>query len=190
MIRIAIAGGIGSGKSAVTAVLRELGAKVVVADEVNAELLCDPSYIRIIENTFPTVVHNRVINKKELANCIYSDESKRRALMDIAHPLIMQRMLGAYSDAAVVFYEIPLLSEIDFSFDKVWYVDCDIAIRVQRVAKRDGLDLDRVERIIALQKGEDKIRQKADLVIDNRWDLVALRATVKAQYYSILSELS
>ena len=54
MVRIAICGGIGSGKSAVTSILRDLGAKVVVADEINAALLSDSDYVREVSNTFPT----------------------------------------------------------------------------------------------------------------------------------------
>ena len=116
MFRVAICGGIGSGKSAVTSILRDLGADVVVADEVNAELMTDPLYVEKINHIFPSVVHNHCINKKELASIVYRDEKKRRALMDLAHPLIYERMFAKYKESKLVFYEIPLFSESAFTF--------------------------------------------------------------------------
>lgn len=189
-MKIAIAGGIGSGKSAVTAILRELGAKVVVADEVNAELLTDPSYISLLANRFPDCVHNNLINKKELAACVYRDEGKRRELMALSHPLILERMFSRYPDADLVFYEIPLLSEVDYPFDSIWYLDCDQETRVERIVKRDSVDPSYARHVISLQKREDDFREKADLVISNRGDQDALRTLVKREYYSILSKFS
>lgn len=186
MFRVALCGGIGSGKSAVTAILRDLGAKVVVADEINAQLLTEPDYIKKIETIFPTVVHNHSINKKELAAIVYRDEKMRRALMALSHPLIFERMFAAYQDSKIVFYEIPLLSETAYTFDLVWYVDADIDLRVERVMLRDGVDATRAKKIISLQRAEDKLRERADFVIDNRHGVDDLRRVVSDQYCLIL----
>ncbi len=189
-MRIAIGGGIGSGKSKVSAILRSLGAKVVVADEVNAELLSDPEYVSLIENTFPTVVHNKVINKKELADIIYRDEAKRRLLMDLAHPKIYDRMLSKYPGEALVFYEIPLLSEGARSFDRIWFVVADVESRVRRIVLRDSVTEERARRVIELQQGEERMREIASDLIDNSGDLDALCEKVKDLYCSILSQIS
>ncbi len=189
-MRVAISGGIGSGKSQVTKILRALGACVVVADEVNAGLLCDKEYIDLIENTFPTVVHNKVINKKELADLVYNDESKRALLMSIAHPRIFERMFSAYPEEKVVFYEIPLLSKTDVSFDIVWFVYSDRTLRLRRIAERDNVSKERAARVMSLQREEDLLREKADVVIDNSGTIDDLCQTVKALYYSILEQLS
>ena len=189
-MRIAISGGIGSGKSAVTAILRSLGACVVVADEVNAELLRDKDYIDLIENTFPCVVHNKVINKKELADLVYNDEEKRALLMRLAHPRIFERMFSAYPEAKVVFYEIPLLSKTDVCFDKVWFVYSDRDVRVRRIVERDSVSDEMAYRLISLQREEDLLREKADVVIDNSGTTEDLCQTVKARYCSILKQLS
>ena len=190
MVRIAICGGIGSGKSAVTSILRDLGAKVVVADEINAALLCDSDYVREISNTFPTVVHNNVINKKELAEIIYRDEGQRRVLMAIAHPRIYERMFACYPDEEIVFYEIPLLSETPYSFDRVWFVNADLESRVRRIVARDAVEEGRARRIIALQEGESSLAADADVVIENMGDMSSLRERVKCEYYSILRQFS
>ena len=189
-MKIAIAGGIGSGKSLVTKCLRSLGAKVVVADEVNAELLKDPAYVDLIENTFPSAVHNKVIDKKELADLVYHDEEKRRILMDLAHPRIFDRMFSMFPKESIVFYEIPLLSEAHFSFDQVWFVYSDPEVRAARVSLRDGVTMEYAHRIISLQSGEAELRSAADVVIVNDGDTDALCEMVKTQYYFILRYFS
>ena len=189
-MRVAICGGIGSGKSSVTAILRELGAKVVVADEINASLLLDPSYIQRIANIFPTAVDTQGINKKELASIVYADEGKRRALMDIAHPMIFDKMFAAYPDEPIVFYEIPLLSESPAAFDQVWFVDASLTDRTRRVMIRDGRSEDEAKRIISLQRAEESWRDKADVVLSNVGDLNDLRSQVNDQYCSILRHVS
>lgn len=190
MLRIVISGGIGSGKSAVTSILREMGAKVVLADEINAALLTEPSYIKEISNRFPTAVHNNVINKKELAEIIYRNEGKRKELMSLSHPIIFERMFSLYPEEKVVFYEVPLLSESDISFDRIWYVDASLENRVRRIVGRDGVSEAYAERIISLQKMEELFLEKADVVIRNDGDMEDLRGQVKTQYCYILREFS
>ena len=110
--------------------------------------------------------------------------------MRIAHPIIMQRMLSMFPNATIVFYEIPLLSEVDYPFDLVWYLECGLEDRVRRIMRRDGIDEESARRIIRLQKREEELKNKADLVLKNTSDLNALRELVKAQYCSILSSTS
>lgn len=189
-MKIAIAGGIGSGKSAVTRILRALGAHVVVADEVNAELLSDPNYIDLIKNIFPSVVHNNIINKKELAQIVYSDENQREKLMALSHPRIFKRMFSMYQESKVVFYEIPLLTKTDVTFDAIWYVDASYDTRVRRIALRDNVSEGYAKRIISLQREEDFVKEVASVVIRNEGDEVDLERQVKVLYCSILSKLS
>ena len=185
-MRIAIAGGIGSGKSLVTKFLRELGAKVVVADEVKSELLKDPEYVALIAHNFPSAVNNNVINRKELASIVYSDEGKRQLLMSLAHPRIFVKMLSAYPESKVVFYEVPLLAKSKALFDQVWFVDADVDSRIARVVARDNVTEAYAKRVIELQKGEDTMRDKATCVIANNAGPEELREQVKALYCSIL----
>ena len=189
-MKIAIAGGIGSGKSLVTRYLRELGAKVVVADEVNAELLQDAEYIALIANNFPSVVHNNAINKKELADIVYHNEEKRRLLMDLAHPRIFRKMFLKYPDSKIVFYEIPLLAGAEDKFDRILYVDAPIDDRLARIVKRDNVSEEYAERIVSLQKGEYEMLDKATYVIFNNSSAEELQRRVKALYCSILEQFS
>ena len=190
MTRIAICGGIGSGKSAVTAILRDLGAKVVVADEVNASLLSDPSYISAVKNIFPTVVHNNVINKKELAKIIYEDEGKRQALMDLAHPRIFERMFSLYPNENRVFYEIPLFSKSPVKFDATIYLDAEEDVRIKRILLRDGVTEERAKRILSLQKEEKDCAKDATFILSNNGELAELCKSVKDLYCYILEHFS
>ena len=190
MKRVAITGGIGSGKSAVTAILRSLGAKVIVADEINARLLNDPEYIEHIRNRFPCAVHNNVINRKELADIVYHDEAKREELMSLAHPRIFKRMFEEGVCSELSFYEIPLFTKTPFSFDEIWFVNAPMPLRVERIVHRDKVTEDLAKRVIDLQEGESVLLEKADFVIENVGNLDALRESVKGRYYSILKQLS
>ena len=190
MIRIAIAGGIGSGKSLVTSILRDIGAKVVVADEINAQLLIDPDYIKLIENTFPSVVHNNSIDRKALANIVYHDEEKRAILMGLAHPKIFEKMLSMYPDENILFYEIPLLSHSRIVFDRIWFINSRLEIRIARIMSRDNVDESFAARVISLQREEDDFALTADTVIDNNGDRSSLFECVKREYYSILRQFS
>ena len=189
-MKIAIAGGIGSGKSAVTRILRGLGAKVVVADEVNAELMQDPQYVALIANSFPTVVNNNSINKKELAQIVYHDETKRKELMALSHPKIFDRMFSMYKGSDVVFYEIPLLTKTDVAFDAIWYVDAKHETRVSRIVLRDGVSEGYAKNVISLQREEESVKSIATEIISNDGDESILEGQVKALYCSILERIS
>ena len=190
MKKIAICGGIGSGKSMVSAVLRESGAFVVSADEVNAELLQEKEYIALIENTFPQVVHNNQINKKELARLIYSDEKSRERLMELSHPLIFDRMLRKAEGEDIVFFEIPLLTKCPIRFDSIWYVSASVEKRIVAIVRRDGVSEEYARKVMSLQSDEDKLVERADVVLVNDYDEGRFVAQVKLQYCSILSQFS
>ncbi|MBD5092165.1 MAG: dephospho-CoA kinase, partial [Clostridiales bacterium] len=76
-MRIAIVGGIGSGKSEVLKVARDMGLACLSADEINAELLKTPEYIAEIATAFPAAVKDGGIDKAALAKIVFSDDSAR-----------------------------------------------------------------------------------------------------------------
>ena len=190
MKKIAICGGIGSGKSMVSEILRGKGAFVISADAVNAELLRDPSYIALIENTFPEVVHNNQINKKELARLIYRDERSRETLMGLSHPLIFERMIERAKGHPIAFFEIPLMTKCPISFDRIWFVSASMDDRVKAIVLRDGVSEEYARRVIALQSEEDRVVKRADVVLVNRYDRRSLEEQVEGEYCSILRDFS
>lgn len=187
MMKVAICGGIGSGKSAVSAILRSLGAKVVIADEVNAELLSSPEYIEELSHIFPTAVHDKIVDKKELARIVFSDEKERGKLMRLSHGKIYAAMLKKAEGEKLAFFEIPLMSKCPLTFDLIWFVKADREDRVIKIVERDGVTEERARRLVELQSDEEKMERNANLVICNQYDFQCLKDRITKEYYSILS---
>lgn len=169
-MKVAITGTIGSGKSTVTAILREMGCNVISCDEINADLLQDKDYISLIENEFPDAVVNDTIDKKALSKIIFNDENARKRLNSLAHPLICQRV-KKQADCCVgdVFVEVPLLAEsgMEMLFDKIWLIVSDENLQISRVIDRDKKTLTAVKRILDLQKKDYKFCVPVTVIENN-----------------------
>lgn len=153
--KIAVTGGIGSGKSTVIKILQEMGHPVFSCDKIYAELLHDPTYIHKIAKLFPAAVQNGAIDKRRLADVVFHDEAQRKKLNDLAHPLVMATLYKRMEkcDDDFVFAEVPLLFENGFEkqFDKVFVVYRDLQTRIEAVCARDGLDENAVKERIRTQ---------------------------------------
>ena len=142
MIKVAITGGIGSGKSLVAQRLISLGYDVFSCDEIYKDIIKSPTYIQKIENLFPEVVIRHSIDRTKLATLIFNDEDKRKIINAIAHPMIMQQLYTAMEkcNKPLVFAEVPLLFEggFDKDFDKIIVILRDEALRIDGVLNRLG----------------------------------------------------
>lgn len=189
MMRIAVTGGIGAGKSEVMKILKSLGASVILADEINRELLDDPGYIKKIGELFPSAVKGGKIDKAALKNIVFSDGEQRRKLNSAAHPIIKERIIKKAAEIkGDVYVEVPILLEsgmLDI-FDKVWYVSANEDIRIGRVKERDGISPDLIRAIIEAQKGEESLKNLADEVIDNSGTVGDLKNSVAGLYNRII----
>ena len=141
--RIAITGGIGSGKSTALDIIKELGYSVFSCDEIYKDLINDVSYVSAIEKEFSGVVYNGKIDRNKLASIVFADETARKRLNAIAHSLIMQRLLKNMQEATgkFVFAEVPLLFEGNFQslFDEVIVISRQREERVKAICQRDGV---------------------------------------------------
>ena len=141
--KIAITGGIGSGKSIVAKILREKGYTVYSCDEIYKEVIISPTYIQQVGKEFPSCIEKGEINRKLLAAIVFNNSQKLNQLNQIAHPLIMEK-LNAYMDNSndsIVFAEVPLLFECGYEhlFEKILVVQRRKEDRVNAVAARDAL---------------------------------------------------
>ena len=141
--KIAVTGGIGSGKSTVANILKEMGYTVFSCDEIYKELLTDATFVKKIAAVFPMVIVNQKIDKKQLAQLIFSNEKNKELLNGITHPQIMQRLHKYINDCKdkIVFAEVPLLFEGNFQsqFDGIIVVKRSIEARKKALMQRDNL---------------------------------------------------
>ena len=198
MLRIALTGGIGSGKSAVTDHLRALGATVLDADEVSHQLTAKGGKtLERIGKTFgPGILTpDGGLDRSALRQLVFTDAKARAQLEAILHPDIRRRMweAAAQIDAPYCVFSIPLLIETNRTkeFDRVLVVEAPVSIRRERTAHRSNLDRKQIDAIIAAQASDEERRQAADDVLVNDGSLNELGAKVKIlhqQYLELASQ--
>ena len=179
--RIVITGGIATGKSTASALLREAGYPVIDADVIARGLL-DPkeaAYREVVDTFGQNIVQSDgSIDRKKLGAIVFSDAKQRERLNRITHPRVAERIdeeLTALQDEPLVFLDIPLYYETEGlpSFP-VWLIyipeDCQLA----RLMKRDGLSEEQARARMASQMGIEEKRKRAQRIVDNSKDIGAL----------------
>jgi dephospho-CoA kinase len=185
VLRIGLTGGIGSGKSSVSALLAERGARVVDADVLAREVVepGTPGLAAIAEAFGPGVLTpDGALDRPALAAVVFADPDARRTLDGIVHPLVRARaieLITAMPADAVVVQDIPLLVETGQapSFDLVLVVEAGLETRVARLVGRGVSEQDARARIAA-QATDAERRAVADVVLDNNGTLQDLAAQV------------
>ncbi len=173
-MRIAVIGGIGSGKSEVMKIAKERGFFCLSADEINAELLKTPSYIQKIAALFPSVVSNGVVDKGALAKIVFSDQNGRKKLNALAHPEIM-RVISECKESPLA-VELPLFIEGgDEAFDEIVYVRAPLFKRISRLKKGRGMSVKQAVLRIRSQVPSAVLRAKATMIVDNSTSFAALK---------------
>lgn len=196
-MRIAVTGGIGSGKSAVTARLAQRGAVVVDADALAREVVepGTPGLAAVVAEFGDGVLRDDgSLDRPALAAIVFADADRRRALEAIVHPLVgrrSQELLEAAPADAVVVYDVPLLAEsADLGriegFDRVVVVTAPVETRVRRLVSR-GLAEDDARARIAAQADDSARLAIADLVVDNSGGLDDLDAEVDRLWSALTS---
>ncbi|WP_371381625.1 dephospho-CoA kinase [Sporomusa aerivorans] len=177
MIVIGLTGGIASGKSTVSTMLRELGAYIVDADKLSREVTLPgrPAWQEIIDNFGAEILEpNGQINRKCLGQIIFTDSQARALLGCITHPRIEAEAMAAIDHARQNGYEravldAPLLIEVGWhvKVDAVWVVFVDKKTQLARLIDRDKLSCEEaISRINAQLSLEEKLKY-ADIVINN-----------------------
>ena len=174
MLRIGLTGGIGSGKSTVSALLAERGAVVVDADRIAREVLAPgtPGLAAVVTEFGPGVeAPDGSLDRAALAGVVFADDAARQRLDALVHPLVRQRtaeLVAAAPHDAVVVNDVPLLVETGQagSYDLVLVVEADVETRVARLIGRGLSEADAHARIAA-QATDEQRRAAADVVLDN-----------------------
>src|SRR4051794_13606035 len=174
MLRIGLTGGIGSGKSTVSALLARRGAVIIDSDRIAREVIepGTPGLAAVVEAFGPQVLTaDGALDRPALAAVVFADPAARRTLDGIVHPLVRARateVAGAASPDAVVVNDVPLLVETGQAgaYDLVLVVEADPETRVARLVQR-GLTAEDARARIAAQATDEQRRAVADVVLDN-----------------------
>jgi dephospho-CoA kinase len=194
-VRVGLTGGIASGKSTVSAILRELGAVVIDADALAREVVAKgtPGLAAVVAEFGPDLLTaDGELDRAAMGSLVFGDEGARRRLEAIVHPLVFERIVELETqapDGAVVVHDIPLLAESGRAaapdrggFDAVLVVDAPQDVQVERMVRdRDWTEDDALARIAAQAAPEDR-RAIATHVIDNTGTREDLRRQVEKIY--------
>ena len=183
---IGLTGGIGTGKSTVSQILRNKGFSVIDLDVISHKVIEFPSVVeKIVKNFGKEVLENnennndgnRTVSREKLGKIIFSDREKRFTLNSIMHPEILRimnkKILECESknekENKIIFVEIQLLFEVQWEkeFDYILLVAAKRDIQVRRVLERDKRSEKEAWNIINSQMSLDEKRGKSDFVIEN-----------------------
>lgn len=200
---IGLTGNIGSGKSSVARILRELGAKVIDADQVAREVVLPgaPALAELVGEFGPDILEpDGSLDRKKVGSIVFADPGARARLNQITHPRIKEAIDSAissfrqnpcaFSPSGVLVIEAPLLIEVglDRQVDEVWVVKIDEDKQVARLAARDTLDTKEVRNRIAAQLPQSVKLQYARRVIDNSGDFLNTKKQVEKVWGELQEE--
>ena len=189
-VRVGLTGGIASGKSTVSAILRELGAVVIDADELARDVVArgTPGLAAVVEEFGPDLLtHEGDLDRAAMGALVFTDEAARRRLEAIIHPLVFERIVALEGEApagAVVVHDIPLLAESGRAdtFDAVIVVEAPEEVQVERMTRDRGwTEADARSRIAAQATAEDR-RAVATYLVENSGSREELRRQVEKIY--------
>lgn len=189
---IGLTGGIASGKSTVSSIIRSMGFYVIDADIISREVveIGKPAYVDIVEHFGRNILDEAGnINRKKLGSIIFCDNKERERLNSIIHPYIyasIKEYIKKYSDSKLIFIDIPLLIEVlddlhshGIYFDEIWLVYVDEDTQLKRLMERDSISKEEAIRKIEAQMPMDMKIKFATRIIDNSGDKDELEIRIK-----------
>jgi dephospho-CoA kinase len=193
MVLVGLTGGIGSGKSTVSALLAERGAVVVDADAIVRDVQAPgtPVLAAIVERFGPDVLGpDGALDRQALADVVFTDDTALKDLNAIVHPAvgaeIARRLEEAAGTDAVVVLDVPLLVESGRDdMAALIVVDVDPDVAVARVVEQRGMREDDVRARIARQASREDRLARATIVIDNGGTREDLEAQVAEAWQTI-----
>lgn len=199
VIEIGLTGSIGSGKSTVSAQLRELGAAVIDADEIVRKLQQPGTevYKQTVERFGQEVLKsNGQIDRSALAAIVFSDPNELQILNNITHPSVYEEISKQRDSLAethqIIIHDVPLLieklEESGRQLDAIVVVDTHPETAIERLIQYRGYERCQAQKRLAAQIQREQRLARADYVINNNSTLKELRRNVEQVWSLILSE--
>lgn len=200
MLLIGLTGGIATGKSLVSEILRGLGAYIIDADKIAREVVEPekPAWLEIVDFFGKDIINkDKTINRKMLGEIVFNDPVKKRKLEEIVHLRVIEeenRMVKEYlkiKPDGIVIIDAALLIEAGSHkrVDKLIVVYADKETQTKRLMERDGLSRTDAEKRIASQLPLDEKVKMADFVIDNSKGIEGTRRQTIDIFNKLRSEI-
>ncbi len=190
MLKIGLTGGIASGKSTVSAVLKSLGAEIIDVDTIGREVVergsrCLDELVRQFGEDI--LQEDGSLDRKRLGTIVFKDKQKLNLLNSIVHPVMISRvkaMLDALEekgepDRVVVDAAILIEMGLHKLVDRIWLVKVDREVQISRLTRRDGISREKAEEVIKAQMPLEEKEEYAHVIIDNNGTIEELEVRVK-----------
>jgi len=182
MLIVGLTGGVASGKTAASQVLKEEGAYVIDVDQIARELVQphQPAWNELIRAFGKEILQeDGSLHRKKLADKVFADPKQRKRLNQILHPRIKEEMdrrtkeIGQKDPEAIVVIDAPLLVELGdhHEMDKLIVVNSTQTQQIERLKDRDGISPEEALRILSSQMPLGEKVKLADFVIGNEGSL-------------------
>ena len=197
---VGLTGGIATGKSTVSALLRQLGCEIIDADLLAREVVepGQPAWTTIVAEFGQDVLTgDGTLDRKKLGAIVFADPERRRRLEAITHPAIRERFQARLDELAehgftgiVVFDAAVMIESGNYkNMDRLVVVVTDEPTQMSRLQGRDGTDDAEGRRKIASQMPLSEKAKLADYVIDNSGDRHETAEQVRRVFAALMSEL-
>jgi dephospho-CoA kinase len=197
---VGLTGGIATGKSTVSEMLRGLGAEIIDADRLARDVVepGQPAFKQIVAEFGAGVVGaDGALDRKKLGAIVFADPERRKRLEALTHPAIRERFqarldeLAARGFAGLVFFDAPVMIESGSykNMDRMVVVVTDEATQMARLRGRDGTDDAEGRRKIASQMPLAEKAKLADHIVDNSGDREATAAQVRRVVAALTADL-
>lgn len=193
---IGVTGGIGSGKSTVSRILRDLGAKIVDADKIARKIVVKGGEpLKEIVNYFGSEIldEDGELNRKKLAEIVFNKPEKLQVLNNITHGYIAEEIVKTVdclkaenaADIIVIDAAIPIEHGFIDQCDEIWVVTASRETRVSRIMERNGLTREEAERRIDSQQSDEAYIRLADEIIVNEGSIEELENHIAKLFVKI-----
>ena len=203
---IGLTGGIGTGKSTVSQILKEKKFPVIDLDIISHEVIKFPKVVeKIVENFGKEVLEynntgNWIVSREKLGRVIFGNREKRLILNSVMHPEILrimrEKILECKKENKIIFVEIQLLFEVQWEkeFDYILLVSAEKETQIKRILSRDNRSKEEALNIINSQMSLDEKKKRSDYVIENDGNIQDLEKKVddflkKIEFENILKPI-
>lgn len=182
--KIALTGGIGSGKSTALNILKSAGYKTLSSDDIVSDLYTTRKVKKLLKTLFPSAVSgfiNLKIDRKKISNIVFNDTAMHKKLTDTITPLVLKEIHKRTKNfTEPVFVEVPLLFECNYQneFDAVMVITRDKSARIDSVKRRSNLTEEEIISRMAKQTDYDSFDLTPYFCISNDSDELSLKEKV------------